>query len=88
MLDTEPLLTIEEVAERLHISVGTARNRISSESADMPPSFRPKHGRRRLFPLSQFNEWVEEQSKKQNPVMQSYEKPNGPGRPKKRLERG
>lgn len=83
-MDTETLLTIEEVAARLHITVGTARNRLSSENAEMPPSIRS--GRRRLFPLSEYNEWVNELSRKQNPKIHHHEEPQGRGRPRKLTE--
>ena len=63
-MDAEILLNLEEVAARLHIKVGTARNRLSSQNAEMPPSI--KSGRRRLFPLSKYNEWIEELAQKQN----------------------
>lgn len=48
-------LTIEEVSSRLHIRVGTARNRLS-RGDPMPPSV--KIGRRRLFPLAELERWV------------------------------
>lgn len=48
-------LTVEEVSERLHITVGTARNRLS-RGEPMPPSV--KIGRRRLFPEKALHDWV------------------------------
>ena len=48
-------LTIEEVSEKLHIRVGTARNRLS-RGDPMPPSV--KIGRRRLFPTAELERWV------------------------------
>lgn len=48
-------LTIEEVSSRLHIRVGTARNRLS-RGDPMPPSV--KIGRRRLFPVDELERWV------------------------------
>ena len=72
-MEAEILLNLEEVAARLHITVGTARNRLSSENAEMPPSI--KSGRRRLFPLSKYNEWIEEMALKQNSKVQSSIKP-------------
>ncbi len=48
-------LTIEEISERLHISPGTARNRLS-RGDPMPPSV--KIGRRRLFPFSELEKWL------------------------------
>ena len=74
-------MTIEEVAENLHISVGTARNRLSSGSGAMPPSI--KSGRRRLFPLSRYNEWLDSLHREQNPDIQNYEGRQGRGRPVK-----
>lgn len=54
----EKLLSIDEVAQYLRISVGTARNR-QSAGRDMPPSVRI--GRRRLYPEKQLHSWVQEQ---------------------------
>lgn len=48
-------LTIEEISERLHIKVGTARNRLS-RGEPMPPSI--KIGRRRLFPSVELERWL------------------------------
>ena len=48
-------LSIEQVSERMHISIGTARNRLS-RGEPMPPSC--KVGRRRLFPEDKFDEWL------------------------------
>lgn len=48
-------LTIEEVSSRLHIRVGTARNRLS-RGDPMPPSV--KIGRRRLFPIDELERWI------------------------------
>lgn len=47
--------TLEEISNELHISPGTARNRLAL-GKDMPPSIRV--GRRRLFPISEFEKWV------------------------------
>lgn len=48
-------LTIEEMAKLLHISPGTARNRLS-RGEPMPPSI--KIGRRRLFPVNELDKWL------------------------------
>lgn len=48
-------LTLEEVSNRLHITAGTARNRIY-KGEPMPPSLRV--GRRRLFPEIDFEAWL------------------------------
>jgi len=48
-------LTIEQISRKLHISPGTARNRLS-RLRPMPPSM--KIGRRRLFPEVEFEEWM------------------------------
>jgi excisionase family DNA binding protein len=48
-------LTVEEIAEQLHMSPGTVRNRLSRKEL-MPPSVRV--GRRRLFPVVEFNNWI------------------------------
>lgn len=47
--------TLEEISNELHISPGTARNRLAL-GKDMPPSIRV--GRRRLFPVSEFEKWI------------------------------
>lgn len=49
------LLTIDELAEFLHMDVGTVRNRLS-RGEPMPPSI--KVGRRRLFPSTELNKWI------------------------------
>lgn len=48
-------LTLDEVSERMRISAGTARNRLSG-GLPMPPSV--KIGRRRLFPECAFDDWM------------------------------
>ena len=48
-------LSVEEIAEALHIEVGTARNRLS-RGDPMPPSC--KIGRRRLFPKDELERWL------------------------------
>lgn len=48
-------LTVEELAEKLRMSVGTCRNRIS-RGDEMPPSL--KVGRRRLFPEDSLEDWI------------------------------
>ena len=47
--------TLEDISAELHIRPGTARNRLAL-GQDMPPSI--KVGRRRLFPVSEFEKWV------------------------------
>lgn len=77
--------TTEEIAELLHMSVGNARNRLSRQD-EMPPSV--KVGRRRLFPMAQFDEWV---SKLEGnlPAKQIAEPlPVGRGRPRKGQRNG
>ena len=54
-MSNDEYLTIEQVSARLHIQVGTARNRLS-RGDPMPPSV--KIGRRRLFPLAELERWV------------------------------
>lgn len=51
----EAYLSIEDISARMHISIGTARNRLS-RGEPMPPSI--KIGRRRLFPESLFHDWM------------------------------
>jgi len=48
--------TIGQVAEQLHMTVGTVRNRLC-RGEPMPPSV--KVGRRRLFPEEDFKDWIE-----------------------------
>jgi excisionase family DNA binding protein len=50
----DPLLTIDEIAQILRMSIGTVRNRLSRGDA-MPPSLRV--GRRRLFPEQSLHRW-------------------------------
>ena len=50
-------LTIEQLSEHLHISVGTVRNRLSNGDP-MPPSCRV--GRRQLFPYKELKRWIDE----------------------------
>ena len=59
------LLNFEEIAERLHMTIGTARNRLS-RGEDMPPSF--FIGRRRLFPEDDFNKWILEKMQRPDPM--------------------
>jgi hypothetical protein len=47
--------TLEKISIELHISPGTARNRLAL-GKDMPPSVRI--GRRRLFPIDAYEKWV------------------------------
>ena len=49
-------LTLEEVAEGIHISERTLRNKLSKGDENLPPSFRV--GRRRLFPRKDFENWL------------------------------
>ena len=48
-------LNIEELAEQLCINVQTVRNRLSRGNP-MPPSI--KVGRRLLFPIQEFESWM------------------------------
>ncbi|RLW64805.1 MAG: hypothetical protein B6D73_10790 [gamma proteobacterium symbiont of Stewartia floridana] len=84
MESQEIFLTIEEVAAELHISVGTARNRLSCKCAPMPPSI--KIGRRRLFPRRLFSEWLRKLSVEQIPGEMPDEPSRGRGRPRKTTE--
>jgi len=52
--DTQ-LLTVTELADVLHMDVGTIRNRLS-RGEPMPPSV--KIGRRRLFPAQDLSNWI------------------------------
>ncbi|WP_395065409.1 helix-turn-helix domain-containing protein [Paraburkholderia silvatlantica] len=47
--------TLEEIARELHIAPATARNRLT-QGQPMPPSIRI--GRRRLFPVDEFERWI------------------------------
>lgn len=55
-LEQERFFSLKEIAGKLHISVGTARNRISRGEA-MPPSI--KIGRRHIYLESEFLAWLE-----------------------------
>ncbi|MHB8347982.1 MAG: DNA-binding protein [Acidiferrobacterales bacterium] len=48
--------TLEDIAAELHITPGTARNRLM-RGQDRPPSI--KVVRRWLFPVTEFKQWVE-----------------------------
>ncbi|CAB3669442.1 MULTISPECIES: MerR family transcriptional regulator [Paraburkholderia] len=50
--------TLEEIARELHIAPATARNRLTL-GLPMPPSIRV--GRRRLFPVDQYEKWIASQ---------------------------
>ncbi|MFC5428072.1 helix-turn-helix transcriptional regulator [Paraburkholderia denitrificans] len=50
--------TLEEIARELHIAPATARNRLTL-GQPMPPSIRI--GRRRLFPIDEFERWIASQ---------------------------
>ncbi|MDR5645370.1 helix-turn-helix transcriptional regulator [Burkholderia cenocepacia] len=50
--------TLEEIARELHIAPATARNRLTL-GQPMPPSIRI--GRRRLFPVDEFDSWIASQ---------------------------
>ena len=49
-------LTIEDLSKRLHIEIGSVRNRLY-RGDPMPPSL--KIGRRRLFPEDEFQVWMD-----------------------------
>jgi|GEM_PF-4357482 len=55
-LEQERFFSLKEISEKLHISIGTARNRISRGEA-MPPSI--KIGRRHIYLESEFLTWLE-----------------------------
>jgi excisionase family DNA binding protein len=50
--------TVEEIAELLRIRPETVRNRLSQREGDVPPSI--VIGRRRLFPLSDYELWIKQ----------------------------
>ena len=50
--------TLEEIARELHIAPATARNRLTL-GLPMPPSIRV--GRRRLFPVDEYERWIASQ---------------------------
>lgn len=53
--------TLEEIARELHIAPATARNRLTL-GQPMPPSIRV--GRRRLFPVDEFERWIASQMRR------------------------
>lgn len=55
--DETELLTVTELADFLHMDVGTIRNRLS-RGDPMPPSC--SVGRRRLFPRGELDAWLKE----------------------------
>lgn len=48
--------TVEEIAELLRIRPGTIRNRLARRDRNVPPSV--VIGRRRLFPLVEYDLWI------------------------------
>jgi len=54
----EEFYTVEEIAELLRIRPGTVRNRLSQRAGDLPPSI--VNGRRRLFPLRDYERWKQQ----------------------------
>ncbi len=55
---TKEFYTVDEIAELLWIRPGTVRNRLSCRRRDVPPSI--VIGRRRLFPLSDYEIWIKQ----------------------------
>ena len=53
---TKEFYTVEEIAELLRIAPGTVRNRLAKRDRDVPPSI--VIGRRRLFPLAEYEMWI------------------------------
>ncbi len=78
--------TLEDISAELHITPGTARNRLML-GQDMPPSIRI--GRRRLFPVTEFDKWVAQviaplqEAPRKDAVLFSNNRGNRPGRPRK-----
>lgn len=58
-------LTYEQLCERIHMCVSTARARVSKKKS-MPPSF--KIGRRRLFPEDELEKWEVAQLQQQQKI--------------------
>jgi len=50
--------TVEEIRGLLRIRPGTVRNRLSRRAGGLPPSI--VNGRRRLFPLGDYERWKQE----------------------------
>ena len=55
---TKDFYTVDEVAELLRIRPGTVRNRLARHDRNVPPSI--VIGRRRLFPLSEYDLWIKQ----------------------------
>ncbi|MHB8348689.1 MAG: DNA-binding protein [Acidiferrobacterales bacterium] len=78
--------TLEDISAELHSTPGTARNRLML-GQDRPPSIRI--GRRRLFPVTEFEKWVErviaplQEAPRKDAVLFSDHRGNRPGRPRK-----
>ena len=53
---TKDFYTVEEIADLLRTRPGTVRNRLFRRADLLPPSI--TIGRRRLFPLSDYEVWV------------------------------
>lgn len=58
-------MTVKKLATALHCSEGTIYNRLS-QGKDMPPSIQV--GRRRLFPIEEFKEWMRKHTKVNEPI--------------------
>ena len=55
---TKEFYTVDEIAELLRVRPGTVRNRVSQRRRDVPPSI--VIGRRRLFPLCDYELWIKQ----------------------------
>jgi excisionase family DNA binding protein len=55
---TKDFYTVDEIAELLRIRPGTVRNRLSRRDGHLPPSI--LIGRRRLFPLCDYETWKQQ----------------------------
>ena len=76
--------TIQEIAEKLHITIGTAYNRIHDSKCDMPPWVKP--GAKLLFPIDGYEAWIKELQIKRSGEIQAKNQTPGKrnrGRPTK-----
>ena len=78
--------TLEDISNEWHIRLGTARNRLML-GQNLPPSI--KVGRRRLFPVTEFEQWVAsvitplQEAVCKDAVLFSNKPGHRPGRPRK-----
>lgn len=80
-------MSLEDVCKLLKITVQTGRNRLSDQ-LPMPPSYKIKSSRRRLFDSDKVEDWLKKQSGETTIDNDDFKDKHvvvGRGRPKKSL---